>query len=541
MATIVKVVEKRGKRSKTPTKHTTTRKRSSTPKRRQSRSHSVSTIRSALSSRSTHKRKSVSKQKVAKQMGGRIIYRNKFELYSALPAVAQGFRFKDEASCMPSAAMTLHESYPINYSTGSAGQLPIPSTDFVYLLFRDVLRSAVTFVANPTGAIYAYNAVFFSAGALSSTQVINTDASEAVSIDFVNFTLAGTNALVPPPHGNTLYPGLALGRKAVWLDGDSTHKVGLLFTQGTSKTTAALIVYIWDGSDWTVYVETANFAASVFLFQPTVQGYFSFDYIDTVANTNTIAAIISGTGDVFGHLAVPQVDTQLANLEQVRMNANAVLISDVASELNVEGSVYAAQFPQGVLWYNKMNVTTITQCNNAATLPLRTGIYAFLKPGSNDDYKYSNLITTSGGVVNNSSWDLARMSPFVIIRSSTAKTGTAIPGYDFLLTHTCAIEYVTENQWFETNKSEFDILTRMEAVSRLGDMTQFYENPEHLKKIAQFLGRGAGMIAKNAHVIGRALGCIFPQYASLLGAGGAFASGLYGKFSGPRSRMPALD
>jgi hypothetical protein len=437
-----------------------------------------------------------------------------FVANSAVPAIAHGFRFRDEASCMPSAAVTLHESLFVNQSPGSAGVL-IPKTDYFACLFRDLLRSAIMFQANPSAKTYQYDAKFYASGALGASQTVTSEAAEATQVDFVYFTAdVGATTLIPYPHGNVLYPGLADGRKGVWLDGTVGGTANISFSQGVAKATANLIVYKWDGRDWGAGTSTAAFAGGVLTVVPTAPGYYAFDYVDSAANANSLGAIISGTGDVCGHFAAPQVNSQLVNLQQVRVLANSLLLSDVASALNAEGSIVGTQFPKGTAWETKLSAQTITSTVNSFTGRLEKGCYHFLKPASNDDYKYGDLISSINGVVNNASFDLSAMSAFTIVYATSNVSGTTYPGLDFLLTHTVAVEFVTENQWFEVEESMYNIIDRLNAVSKLGSMPNFYDNPDHLKQISSMLKRGLSWLGSNGHVLGSALGTLFPQYSA---------------------------
>jgi hypothetical protein len=73
---------------------------------------------------------------------------------------------------------------------------------------------------------------------------------------------------------------------------------------------------------------------------------------------------------------------------------------------------------------------------------------------------------------------------------------------------------VTENQWFEVEESMYNIIDRLNAVSKLGSMPNFYDNPDHLKQISSMLKRGLSWLGSNSHVLGSALGTLFPQYSA---------------------------
>lgn len=69
----------------------------------------------------------------------------------ANPLDATGFRFRDTYSSEPTAALTLHSVNPVLQTSGNQGTYAaVPGGTFFAFMFRDVLRSMVIFIANPS-------------------------------------------------------------------------------------------------------------------------------------------------------------------------------------------------------------------------------------------------------------------------------------------------------------------------------------------------------------------------------------------------------
>jgi hypothetical protein len=415
-----------------------------------------------------------------------------FTKMMAHPETAVDLRFSDEYSSEPTSTATLHNYVPINNSLGTRGSYPglggIPNSGcFELFLFRDVLRSMVVYTPNPGALGYMYTATFFNPSSQTNqtTQSITASANDCVAIDFTYFTDSRVGPGFFHPHGTgNFYPGMSGGLKGIWLDGNAFFTATVTFTQSIANVTARVNVLLFNGENFDDYSVTAAFASGTTTFAPTIPGYYAFKYIDSVASAaQLIGVVISGSGDCFGHLALPSVDTNLANLTKARVLASSVKLSDAASPLNREGQVYIAQFPLSNAWWAHTNVLDVTACRNAYAGLLEKGVYGFMKPASSDDFLYNPYICTQNGTISSACFNLNAQSEYLQIIATTVAVGAVYPGYDFIISQFSAIEFITPSQFFQAELPMYTTLQVMQSMETLKHVPQFSENPTHLIRI----------------------------------------------------------
>jgi hypothetical protein len=444
-----------------------------------------------------------------------------FEAGIVNPASARGLRFKDEGGMYPTGAISLHNVMPILQATGNKGTYGtlVPGGQFNAYLFRDVLRSMVYFDANVAGKAYSYTASFFQNGAITTTMTLDAEANEEDPLDILWMadTYALNNATYLHPHGAVLYPGQAQtagGRKFMWLDQAAIFTV----VQTTAKT-ASLNIYVWNGTTADLNAAPIAFAAGTAAYTAGVMGYYSFGYLDPTADVNGLTATITGNGDVFAHLTVPSVESQLYNLTGARILANSLLMSDTASAMNVEGTVHGAQFPKGTLWYDVLTPTAVDANILRFSGRAATGMYGWLKPTSTRDFDYPTTIAVKTGVVTNASFPLDSGNEFaVFIVATNGLAGASFPALDFLVTQSMALEFQTQSQWYEMEMPSLNTIQRQMAIDKLVGVPQFMENPTHLQTMWNAIKGTGGFFKKHASTITGALATMFPQYGAVFGA-----------------------
>jgi hypothetical protein len=287
----------------------------------------------------------------------------------------------------------------------------------------------------------------------------------------------------------------------------------------TTPKTASLNVYIWNGTTADLNAAPVAFAAGSAAYTAGVMGYYSYGYLDPTADVNGLTATITGNGDVFAHLTVPSVETQLYNLTGARILANSLLMSDTASAMNVEGTVHGAQFPKGTLWYDVLTPTAVDANILRFSGRAATGMYGWLKPTSTKDFDYPTTISVKAGVVTNASFPLDSGNEFaVFIVATNGLAGASFPALDFLATQSMALEFQTQSQWYEMEMPSLNTIQRQMAIDKLVGVPQFMENPTHLQTMWNAIKGTGGFFKKHASTITGALATMFPQYGAVFGA-----------------------
>lgn len=244
-------------------------------------------------------------------------------------------------------------------------------------------------------------------------------------------------------------------------------------------------------------------------------GYYAFEYETVTSQTQLLSLSILGAGDCYGHRAAPNIYSQLPAINSIRLLSQSILISNQASMTNIEGTIFAAQFPQDEQWWNQTASSAIAVARESYRGRLATGLYAFIKPTSVNDFRYLNNISQIGGVITNASFDLLTPGDFVAVHAETVAVGATYPGMDLLMTHALTLEFTTENQWYEAELCPMTTASRQAAMDKMGPIPQFYENPLHLSDMAKYLRAGFNHVRKHASAIGATLSTLFPQFAPI--------------------------
>jgi hypothetical protein len=444
-----------------------------------------------------------------------------FESMMMNPVTARGLRYRDESSTVASATATFHTNLALVQTAASV------INTYAYFnggimaayLFRDPLRALVYYRPNSENKAYSYTANFTTVGTITYALAATVEPQQ---VDFLYLPDTNyTNIATIHPHGPSLFPGLALGRKAIWMDSGSTMTIVL------SSTTAAsvLVTLAWNGKSFDVYATTAVSTAT-FTYNASKSGYFAFEVVlGASPNAASITAVLTGTTDVMAHNCCATFDGQLSLFNQTRVVAASLLLSNEASALYAEGNISMAQFPASVNFWQVTNIESVMAVRETWSGKAALGAYGWLKPGDASDFIYRTNIVSTGSVVYGCSFDLQNQGEFLACFVKTASvTGPLYPGADFLLSACHALEFTTTSQVCEVEYCMMSTSMRQAAMDRLAYATQFFENPFHLTGIRNFFAGGLHLLRKHATKIGAAIGTLFPGVAAVSNAIGSAIS-----------------
>lgn len=453
-------------------------------------------------------------------------------LYNLIsPCDAHGFRWPYEGSSSSAVAVrtgaaNLHQVSSLTPSSGFAGTYTGHAGTALFYQFRTPLRAMV--ILNTLASDATYNATFTN-GATTWTPAIELNLP--VPIGFLS---AASSALVP--HGSYLYTGGLDSRPDmayVWCGyGDKitvtstssgtpaaywhAYKVknpgaingedeALLGTYGTTAITSATTTTVLEITD------VANI------------GYYGFK-VDTgaVATTYSLKLIVK-SGDVLSHVSVPGAQEHAIYFRSVRLLASSMLLTNVASQLNVEGSIYGGLVTDGSVFHTFNTPKVLTESlTDYYDGPNGKGLYSWLKPTVNA-FNYRQCLWTTNGSVTNSCFSLDDGSGFqVAIIKSIGQTPTSYPALDFLLTFHYALEFHSDDPWRELEYSPYDPLDAVRVQAVACRMATFTHNPIHLAQIKQFVGKATSLLRRHSALIGNTLATMFPEFSVPLIAGGNF-------------------
>jgi len=454
------------------------------------------------------------------------------------PAGARNFRLTYQADAEETGVFNLHN---VNQFMGSSGVNTTVATgravhdifqagQAYIALFRNPLRNAVMFIPNPTNLVYTYAAWFYVPGtgptSISSISEQFPLRNSSTDVEPINpITLIASTTF--KPHGNNLFCGEMVNQnlRFIWLDIGAQ----VTFVQSTAIADA-IAVYMFETDvvslpndiTWLSGSTTTNWASPE-------SGYYAFEYHHLASHSGlSLSMTVSGSGDVSGHLSPPGLWYRSQEIGAARTNATSLLVSNHASIMNVEGTIYAAELPGNQYWPQYTTPTQLENCLDYKTMKLSEGMYTWARPGGADAEHYTDF-GTDQAYPSKLTFPLLSTQKFVVFLGVTSANGETYPGLNLVATIYTTLEVKSNSQYYEHRYADHDLASTqriLHQVSRLPLDMVILENPTHLASIAHFLSRGVSHLKKNAGAIGAALGMLFPGSAAPLGAIGGIISGM---------------
>jgi hypothetical protein len=419
-----------------------------------------------------------------------------------------------------------------NYVTAGIG---VASGFTQVFYFRDPLRAFVYLL--PYQVPYVYTAQFPQQSGITSLTDPLPPQNSAVSL-IVPIYFSNTSG--SSPHGTTLFCGN---------DPDSSIEGYFWMDFGSFSTVTQTTYAAGDTVEWRAYdggqdtlITTATFSGS----NPAVTytlvasggrldltrgSYVRLLYFNgaTPNAAQTLTITLGSTAanlDVFSHQSVPNAIGHLANFQTARVNSVSFLLKNCAAEVYKEGTLQAASFTSSTQWntyVGNKNIYNTVGVRNAWNDRLARGSYSFLHVGDMEDFKFKNYVTMSATAAHPMSCSFPlSASRFVTISCQDINIGTItnpnFPGIDFDYCATHSIEFQTNDQWYNAVVPSMDHSAMDAAYEIVKHETQFFENPDHLARIAAYLGGLGRSLRTHAGKIGGALSALFPQYAGAFGA-----------------------
>jgi hypothetical protein len=450
---------------------------------------------------------------------------NKIAYGICIPGSVPNLRMKPTVGdSRPTGVVALHslttQKQPTN--AGTYNSMPI-GTSFC-ALFRDPFRAMIVFTPNTAAAQYTYVGQFRTSVNVLNPYFVFANIAQAEEVPLNMVYLKASTAFAP--HGSYLFPGSFDDDRYVWLDLGASITV----VQSVADTGGRLSLFAWDGSAVQFAVGLFNTTTVTVTNTFATGSYVSMQYSSqTNPPTNTnLTVSFGGTGDVFAHLAVPNVINHLQQLTAVRMNAASIMMTPVAAALNRGGTITGGDLEANALWYNYTNTNAITSLpsGNFSEKDFMVGMYSFLKPGSIDDFAVRNNCTVDSGIPTQCYWNLTDKARYNVFVLNSDVTGAVSPGLEFLLTCYWDLEFQTSDEWFETHLptgSHYDTIDALELCERV---PVFHDNPLHFSDVKAALSGGYNFIRKHSSKIAGAIGTMFPFLAGPARAGAKFLHSL---------------
>jgi len=229
-----------------------------------------------------------------------------------------------------------------------------------------------------------------------------------------------------------------------------------------------------------------------------IPGYYSFHWVNAGA-TNPFGATgftlnLTNQGlpamTHYCHKPIPGMFTNMSSVDNIRILACSLLLSNRTPDLTAGGNIYAKQVPSKVDWIVWLGDKNISNTNDYFSSPLKKGCYGFLKPESETDFDLRTHFTLNDdGVLCDSFYPLLSEFPYLLMKGNAGEDPTTSK-FTGIIESAVGIEYSTENKWIATVLPQSNREAYEASVEVLRTVPQFNENPIHLKALVSNIAKG---------------------------------------------------
>jgi hypothetical protein len=454
-----------------------------------------------------------------------------------LPGVEETQRWSSPYSSKKTAVAEPFSVIPANWgqvptSTSGGYYQQLSQSETALILFRNPLRAAVFYDQNGVGSGTSYQAQFDDISGPTDTVY----AAQVGSIP-LNFT-PEVSFLVPTtsyaPHGPKLFCGSVTnhGGSYIWADAQQTIRCSVSCPTATGLTPVSVQLILDSYSSEGFAVETyignviltsssshnlsPQFSAGGSEQQIGLPGYYAPRFVvsansaSTVNNTVAITDlrvedfIVSGPYNGvshFCHNSLPYLSANSASTRGIRITGLSAMYTNTSAEIQLGGTVSGYQSGTDDNWQSYLSYTgqpslqNVSSAQDSVTLNASRGMYAYMKPTDERDFNFKDdLVTDINGNICDTSYSLDAEDSFVIIVVSNPNPAGCSGYYTFRY----AVEYLTSDPWRSTGISMIDEALSSQAIARIRDLPQFYENTTHWSDIFDKIKSVVGSVANAA-------------------------------------------
>jgi hypothetical protein len=179
------------------------------------------------------------------------------------------------------------------------------------------------------------------------------------------------------------------------------------------------------------------------------------------------------------------------------------MYTNTSAYLQLGGTISAAQIGEGQNWQDFVSpgncVSLVSQINDAKTMNLSNGMYAFRQPTEVEDFDFKAPLDVSltSGQIEDVDDDMDETSGFIVM-ALTCPDPAGCSGYVTLRGN---FEYKTKDTWRDVRAPELTHDVWDEALQRMGSVDQFHENPLHMDDIWKAIKSGVGAVSNVASTV----------------------------------------
>lgn len=381
-------------------------------------------------------------------------------------------------------------------------------------VFRDPLHAYAVSLGNPTANSYVGEVYFQDEppAVPRLTQTIYNATTVPVTPAYVEDS-DPSNTGLNHPYGDALYAVNGAGRHAIWVDANTSENAIINFTIGASAPTVLtpipyVVGYYWANGQWVQQgsepfsgIVTGDNAAYI----TALRGYYAFEISQqpvVSAAAWDITCEVTYSSDYFGIRPCPQIESYSDSILRGRVSAASMLLTYMGATIYDAGQIAAAQFSGGTDWWETYDYTTIADQEGAYDGQLKQGLFGFLKPNDQNDFKMRDpFYGDNNGNIWTYNCDLCNLNQFMVCNINTSLIDGSYAAGKFRFRICYGFEYVPRGNWLQSLASANSSEEYTAAMTVVSKSTQFYANFPHLAAIAQFLlgaVRTVGAVAARA-------------------------------------------
>jgi hypothetical protein len=447
----------------------------------------------------------------------------------ALPMNTNPVRLMYGGASRPTAVAKTHQIKDANWSVPPAGSLPmLKPGQYFTALSRSPLTHLITWDTNPDLLISHYKATFYADYNLANQGEIALLVGPTASWlhPVYLYDLYSNNSGRGHAYGDTEFPVTLEGHNAFFVTTSSSNAATVFldvwFEPSTTQTSFTVDVMKITGGEWVVHAQSTctitNPDHEGYQFELASTGYYALRIVFPAEELVVFAFSVAQSAPCFTFSPSTGYYTNHANIDAVRLNSTAILLSNRAPLLQQGGIVSIAQLPFGVDWLTECRtgipVDTIALLWGQKTSDLKNGIYGFHRTEGLDDLKmidYLSVLNPGSDVITDTNNPYYPPGGWIVIGASVTALDTKYPGGDCFITVFDHVEFRSTNLWFEQRSPSTKPEDLSHALEMLrGEAVQFHENPWHFKDIMSAIGNKFKQALKIAPQMLSAFGKFLP-------------------------------
>lgn len=417
-----------------------------------------------------------------------------------------------------------------------AGSTPITASGTVLaancgaaVLFRDPRIASIKYEVRLSNS-RTYTAQFVNAGGLSYAGTGPGVGSYLQPVGF-NFTSGTWRA-----HGDRVAMLRDIeGVDRFWVDVEPSGSSTTVFTfTGLAATATVNVVMTRELrgviTETSVALSTNGFGVATWTVPAGQSGRYAILFeTDCTARTNVGFTVATSCPHAFCQRMLPELENQAADVDGMRINSASILYSDRSAELYAQGSIVTCQISGDEDWAQHVgleqtvgnavnNYSVVAAYNIAKKGVYKHGRYNFLKLSGIKDIEMNDICEGDGANRYFAPVEYMQMRDYIVVLFDAGNATSLIGEWTFSW-HT---EIETESQWREIKVPSLHPDVFKDVLYVVGQASQDYENPKHLKAVWNFVKKAAGVLSTVAGAVAPALP---PQIAvpTMIGAGVAGA------------------